>query len=549
MASEPTDKRSQILELIAGLDYDCIGLIDLPASTLTFLMYGEGYAAPSFLSLPETGKAVDYDTLVSSLSESALIGESGSPLSEDVSLSNIISHLDENGRFAIRLSMLDAQGHATHHQLRYHYLDDDKQQIVVVQHDDSDLHGVENKLIEQLKREQRLREEAITANESKSVFLSSISHDIRTPLNGVVGFTNLALQTNDSEVMRDYLQKIKKSGSLMLDLVNDTLMLSKIENGKGIVENEIIDNYEMLDHVTVPIQASAAEKGLDFTVDTSHLRHCLVNTDRMNLQKIFLNLLSNAVRFTPMGGTVVFTVEDTEPDEQGRNFRATVSDTGIGIDPAFLPKIYEPFSQELVGIGLNKADTGTGLGLFIVRQLVNLMNGTIEAKSSLGAGTTFTVRLAIEPADDAHLSEEMDDDFEGRVLTGLKVLLCEDNYLNTEIARTLLEQRGAEVVCAENGLKGVQSFSHSSENEYDAVLMDIRMPIMDGYQATETIRSLSRPDAQNIPIIALTADAYPEDVKKCLAVGMNAHIAKPVNPNLLTREIIRYCMLRDSRKA
>ena len=251
--------------------------------------------------------------------------------------------------------------------------------------------------------------------------------------------------------------------------------------------------------------------------------------DRLNLQKIFLNLLSNAVKYTPAGGHVHMLLRNEPEDSPSPDSLLVISDDGIGISEEYLPHIYEPFSQEQRhGTG----PTGTGLGLSIVKRLVDLMGGTIDVKSVRDQGTTFTVRLHFAEADEAAAAENtgISSDVD---LSGKKILVCEDNELNQEIARTLLEAKGASAAIAANGREGLEAFSNSEPGEYAAVLMDIRMPVMDGYEAAQAIRALDRPDAKSVPIVAMTADAFADDVRKCLESGMNAHVAKPIAPEKL----------------
>ncbi|MFZ2757077.1 MAG: transporter substrate-binding domain-containing protein [Atopobiaceae bacterium] len=379
-------------------------------------------------------------------------------------------------------------------------------------------------------------DQATQANEAKSTFLSSMSHDMRTPLNGILGFTGLALGTDDAAARQDYLEKIKLSGDLMLSLVNDTLDLSKIESGKLSLEPKVVDARDLFDAIVGATRISADKRGIDFETDTSQARFGYVRVDPTRLQQIFVNLLSNAIKYTPSGGTVRFAVRRLdEPDEDGCTYVSVVSDTGIGISKEFLPRIYEPFSQEKAAA--SKDVVGTGLGLSIVRRIVGLMGGRIDVESEQGKGTTFTVRLPIvdaDPREAAEPSPAMEERLEG-----IRVLLVEDNYLNAEIASTLLKGRGAEVVVAADGKEGLEAFEGSKPGDIDVILMDIRMPRMDGYAATKAIRALDRRDAKTVPIIAMSADAYSDDVKHCLEVGMNDHVSKPIDEALLCDAIRR----------
>lgn len=399
----------------------------------------------------------------------------------------------------------------------------------------------EARLVEGKKRAQEKETKLVAiekANEEKAEFFANISHDMRTPLNGILGFSDLARQTEDSAQIRNYLDKIQISGKLLLNLVNDTLDLSKIASGKYMLVPEIIDSEKLIESVYVPIKSAADAKGVKFVVDTSKSHLGYVRVDPVNLEKIFLNLLSNAVKFTSRGGTVEFRIACLDVPVDGSNCRITVRDTGIGIGEKFMPKLFDPFTQEHSPEATDV--TGTGLGLSVVKRLVVMMGGSIRVESLKGKGTCFIVYLPIEQVqDDIERKEKSQSgtvDFFGR-----KILLCEDNALNMEISKTLLESRGFDVICAENGSIGVEKFSKAPAGSFCAILMDLRMPVMNGYEAALTIRSLDRSDAKNVPIIAMSADAYAEDIRKCVDAGMNAHIAKPVDAAQMFRTLENFC--------
>ena len=391
--------------------------------------------------------------------------------------------------------------------------------------------------------EQRIRAEAIEKNAiEKNTFFSNISHDMRTPLNGILGFADLAGKQDTLEGAKKYIDKIKVSGKLLLDLINDTLTISKIGNGKLVLKNEPVDTELLTEGIEDSIQSLASQKNIEFIVDESGLRRRIVLGDRLNLEKIFLNLLSNAVKFTPEGGHVRFTVRD-DPQTAGSAKSAageadpdivvTVSDDGIGMSSEYQRHMFEPFSQEKRH---GYDSVGTGLGLSIVHNLVELMNGKIEVKSRTGQGTEFTVRLRLKEVPNGIIHEGKKKEFSGdSLLAGKKILLCEDNALNREIAAALLNDKGMKVGAAENGREGLRTFSESGENEYSAVLMDIRMPVMDGLETAKEIRSLERTDAKTVPIIAMTADVFEEDIEKCRKAGMDGHIAKPIDPQEMYR--------------
>ena len=376
------------------------------------------------------------------------------------------------------------------------------------------------------------------ATSAKSEFLSNLSHDMRTPLNGIIGYTDLALEAETPEQATEYLRKIRISGHLLLNLINDTLDISKIERGKFTLHPEIVDGRELLEGIIVPIRQAAEDKGIHFIVSVEGRRDRAIRIDRLNIQKVILNLLSNAVKFTPDGGTVRFEIHFIDPPEDGLNTLLVVSDTGIGIGEAFLPRLFEPFTQEHRSESGNIV--GTGLGLSIVKEIVTLMGGKIHVDSEKGRGTRFEVRLPVEYVNDPVPAGAVPAE-KGDTLRGCRALLCEDNAINREIAVATLKRFGMAAVCAADGREGVELFAASKPGTFDVILMDIRMPEMNGYEATQAIRSLSHPDAAGIPIVGMSADAYAEDIHRCMDAGMNGHVAKPVDRNLLFRELVKHC--------
>ena len=379
--------------------------------------------------------------------------------------------------------------------------------------------------------QQRIRAEESERNaEEKNAFFSNISHDMRTPLNAVIGFADLGESETNVADKDEYFKKIKTSGKLLNSLIDDTLTISKMNSGKIVLSPEPTKTSEMLKAIIDPVRQAAAEKDITFTVEDSDQRNRTLLVDRVNMQKIFLNLLSNAIKYTPEGGHVTLRVFNDPPDGDDPDSILEVIDDGIGISDEFLPHIFEPFSQERRH---GYESVGTGLGLSIVKQLVEMMGGTITVKSEKDKGSTFTVRLHLKEAEQDTSNDIEAGPPEPSSIAGRTVLLCEDNAMNREIAVALLNREGLEVVTAENGAEGVRAFAASAEDEYRAILMDIRMPVMDGIEATVAIRELDRPDASTIPIIAMTADAFADDVRRCLDAGMNEHIAKPIDPSRL----------------
>ena len=432
-------------------------------------------------------------------------------------------------------------------------------------------------LAEAKAREQRIRaEEAVKSAEEKTAFFSNISHDMRTPLNAVSGFAQLALAEGEAGKKDAYLLKIKNAGALLNSLIDDTLTLFKSNRGKLELKLKPFDTQELLDTITGPIEQLASAKGVEFLVDQTRLRRRVVLADKLNLGKIFLNLLSNAVKFTSAGGHVWLTVADEaspgEALETGASDRqpvlteqtgvivVTVRDEGIGMSPEFLAHIFEPFTQERRP---GYEYLGTGLGMSIVSNLVSLMGGTVKVQSEMGRGTTFTVKLPLAktgeaagentPAGDtadagiAAQTETVSQTVKAGenqngadagaaaqgILPGRKVLLCEDNGVNREIAVALLKSRGLVTECAVNGQEGVDKFAAAPDGYYGAILMDIRMPVLDGLSATKKIRALEKGYAKTIPVIAMSGNGFDEDIQAAHAAGMNDYVLKPIDPERL----------------
>lgn len=381
---------------------------------------------------------------------------------------------------------------------------------------------------------EKLQIEAIQKSaEDRTKFFANISHDMRTPLNAIMNFIRLAQKADlPPQLQADYLAKAESSSKLMLDLIDDTLTVSKLSGGKLALHPVPCRAIDLIETIASPIREIAEQKHIEFYADSSKIADLTILADRLNIEKIFLNLLTNSVRYTPAGGHIWYTVEQSAATEERICYSATIRDDGIGIGKDFLPRLFEPFAQEKRH---GYETVGTGLGLSIVKQLVTLMGGSITVTSKIGEGTTFVVSLcfAQAPAIATGAAPAKAAGSYGS-LAGKKLLLCEDNALNREIAIALLNDQKLSVITAENGQLGLEAFQASAADEFAAILMDLRMPVMDGIETTRAIRALPRPDAQTIPIIAMTADAFADDVQNCLQAGMNDHIAKPIDPEILT---------------
>ena len=391
------------------------------------------------------------------------------------------------------------------------------------------------------KREKQSESERLLAEESskaKSVFLSNMSHDIRTPMNAVTGYTALALkEENVPPKVRGYLEKIDISSSHLLSLINDILDMSRIESGKLELDLAPADLTRILGETESIFAVTTARKKLTFSVDCSGIKNKYVICDSGSLQRILLNLISNACKFTPEGGSVSVTLTEKESGGSAREYVLTVADTGIGMSPEFAEHIFDAFERERTDTV--KQIQGTGLGMAITKSLVELMGGTIEVKTRRGEGTVFTVSLSLEPADEAEirkLTESEVTEAEPVDRSGIKILITDDNPINTEIADAILTDEGFKTDRAENGKIALKKIAEADEDEYSLVLMDIRMPVMNGYEAARAIRELEGSRGR-IPIVAISANTYESDRRAAAEAGMNAHVAKPFKPEELVKTI------------
>ena len=386
-------------------------------------------------------------------------------------------------------------------------------------------------------------EEANRANEAKSEFLSRMSHDIRTPMNAIMGFTRVARNhLHEPDKILDCLDKINLSGSNLQQLINDVLDISRIESGEFRIDSEPVKLSELCKLYEQNIRGTAEDKNQKFICNRHDIIYDTVLSDRLRIGQIYMNLLSNAVKYTPEGGTVELEVyEEPFPDKDKIRLVSIVRDNGIGMSEKFMKEMYSQFSRA-IDTRVNKVQ-GSGLGLAIVKKIVDQMNGTIEATSRLHEGTTFRVTLDVPFIREQEVSETTAEIpfFKLRPSRIIKTLLiAEDNDLNYEILEEQLEMYGIHCVRAVNGKECVQLFEGAPSGTYDAILMDMQMPVMNGLDATRAIRRLPSPESKQIPIIALTANAYLEDVQKCKEAGMNDHMSKPVQIEQIIRTVERW---------
>ena len=397
----------------------------------------------------------------------------------------------------------------------------------------------ENTVVELNKKLQKALEQAKTASVEKSNFLFNMSHDIRTPMNAVIGMTSLIRHdAGNKDKVIEYADKIDISSQHLLGIINDILDMSKIEAGKTVFKYDDFSILNFIQKINNLFHSQIDEKKQTLTTK-KNIRHEWVNGDQLHLMQIFNNLLSNAVKYTQEGGEIQFLVEECETNSSVyAKYRFLVRDNGIGMSADFKDKIFDAFTRAENSV-TNKIQ-GTGLGMAITRNLVEAMGGTIDVESELGQGSCFEVLIELRIAEDrtvALAAQEDTDEQDGNILQGMRFLCAEDNELNAEILTELLKIEGAECTICENGEEVLKAFEQSAPGDYDMILMDVQMPVMNGYEATKAIRRSSHELAKKIPIIAMTANAFSEDIQHSLAAGMNAHVSKPVEMTVLEKTI------------
>ena len=381
---------------------------------------------------------------------------------------------------------------------------------------------------------------AENANKAKTDFLSNMSHDIRTPMNAIIGMTSLIRHDagNKAKVI-EYADKIDISSQHLLGIINDVLDMSKIEAGKTVFKYTDFSILDFITELNTIFHSQIDEKNQTLTIIKENIRHEWVNGDQVHLMQIFSNLVSNAVKYTQEGGKIQFLVEECETKSSVyAKYRFLVSDNGMGMSADFKEKIFDPFTRA-EGSVTNKIQ-GTGLGMAITRNLVEAMGGTIDVESELGQGSCFEVLIDLRIAEDRSVSstvQEEKNEQNDNIFQGMRFLCAEDNELNAEILTELLKIEGAECTICENGEEILKTFEKSAPGDYDMILMDVQMPVMNGYEATKAIRRSSHELAKKIPIIAMTANAFSEDIQHSLAAGMNAHVSKPVEMRVLEKTI------------
>ena len=526
-------RSKQVINKLTSIDYDTIMTIDVENGEIYKFDRGN-------ISGVDAGEKLDsqeYSELVARIAKKYCASEEADRVIRETGKEYVLEKLKTLPIYTTTF-LMTIDGKTIRKRNVYTYLDPSHKTVLCASQDITESYQQEEK---QRKALADALERAEVANRAKTMFLSRVSHDMRTPLNGVLGLTALMRdEVTAPEVLED-LKKLELSGKYLLDLINDVLDVSSIESGKLELHPTICEGGDVFDKIIKLAKPNMDARNIRLVILADQLALVPTWIDESRIQQVAMNILGNAAKFTPEGGVVEFGCRTLSADEKEIINEFLIRDNGIGMDEDFLPHMFEPFSQENAAITNSK--NGTGLGLSISKKIIELMHGSIQVESKKGVGTTVRVILHFPVATEEQIRQSREtvkpqtsDDY----LRGKRILLCEDHPLNMEIARRVLEKVGAIVDHAENGKIGVEMFEASPEHYYDAILMDIRMPVMDGLEATGCIRSLKRADAATVPILAMTANALSEDARNTAAVGMNAHLSKPFNPEELYETIAKY---------
>ncbi|MGN0940662.1 MAG: ATP-binding protein [Selenomonadaceae bacterium] len=532
-AEDYTNKylEERVLASITTHDFETIGAIDVESQAISY--YSMKQDADIYLS----GVTNTLEEKINAICAGLKTAEERDNIREKLSIHSIVKRLQYTPVVTVSFEMLKRNQLMT-----FRYLDKYRTKIIFMRRDVTRMARRRKENVEMIQSALRA---AQLANKNKTAFFGNVSHDLRTPLNAILGYDNLARRAiHDTEKLEGYLDKIKRAGETMLLLVNDTLDLQRLESGEVTIKPEPTNLTKFMGDIVNSIEPMVDEKKINLHFDAGDNSGIMVMMDPVRVRQIFVNLLSNATKYTPENGRIDFIIKRVPPinnvSSNTITEEITVRDNGIGMTEKFAhERLFEPFAQERNE--KTRHIGGSGLGLSIVRKTVEMMAGRIAVESKLGEGTTFTVTLDLELAGEtaADKAKKQKAVTTEDALIGFRILMCEDNSMNAEIATTVLEWCGARVDTEKNGVEGVKRFTDSPTGTYDVILMDLRMPIMDGFTATKNIRASSHTDAKTIPILALSADAYESDVKKSVEAGMNGHLSKPINPDELVTEIRR----------
>jgi signal transduction histidine kinase/CheY-like chemotaxis protein/PAS domain-containing protein len=518
--------------------FDYIGIIHPATKTFEF------HSKKAEITFGKVGKTILYEECRACICAQFEKKEERKAFEQTVSLEAIVAEMRARGTRSVTY-LKTTDGKIACIRLQYSWLEKEGGDILVVRSDVTEAYLKEQQQIGLLEKEKRAAE---AANIAKSEFLSRMSHDIRTPLNGIIGMTYLAQKQENPAKTTDCLTKIDTSSKFLLSLINDILDMAKAESGAIQLHPEPYPAEEFRGYLKAIIAPLCQERNQTFLLEVEDVCMGVIPmVDKLRANQIVFNLLSNAVKYTPEGGIIQCCVREKKLPENRVDLCVDIIDNGIGMSEEFQKILFNPFIQEERG---NSGEMrGTGLGLAIAKRLIDAMGGKVSVSSEIGKGTAFHIELTppcVSAESQRHGTSTGDGAAHPADFSGKHILLCEDHPLNQEIAKAMLEERQAIVTVAGDGQVGVRIFANSAVGYFDCVLMDVHMPIMDGYEATKILRGMARPDAGQVPILAMTADAFADDVRKCLDVGMNGHLAKPIDPGKLY-EILSNLLAKDTR--
>lgn len=522
------DKILQLmLENTTQHDYDSISFIF--GKTRRYASYGMKFSSTSTIQ-------EGFDKMIQEKFYSVNV-ENSEEIEKKLLWETVLEQLDKHGKYTVFLTHILENGEKRRKKVHYFYINREEKLVLGSQKDVTDIYENE---IRQKETLTLALEKANKANAAKTEFLSRMSHDMRTPMNAIIGMTALALdEATDSDAVIRNLTKINSASHFLLNLINDILDMTKIEDSAIELHRELFYYDDFIDGIKTMFEPLCHQNGIELIFDYAEGGNPPpIMADQMRINQIFFNVLSNAVKYTPEGGKIIYKEEKMVTDDHYLFCDFSITDTGIGMSKDFLTRVFEPFEQE--DNGITSQIQGTGLGLSITKSLIDLMKGTITIESEKGTGTKVLLCFKHELATREDILQNRNNPHEASdtILCGKKVLLVEDHPLNAEISSRLLKRKEMAIFHAQNGESAVQQFKDSAPGFFDIILMDIRMPVMDGLTATRKIRSLNRADAETIPIIAMTANAYKDDIQMALDAGMNAHLAKPIEPKRLYRTLI-----------
>ncbi len=521
--------KEKLLELVSARvleqNYIEVGIVNTEKDTYS-RFYTMGKINTRF------NKTVPHSPSIDVFCEKRVVEKDRKKVKKCMSIPYIKENIEKYGISEFQFLSVDADGNESYNSMTMRPLYENNKSVLISTRSNIDA------IVKEAQKKQKKLEKAITeakkANNAKTDFFAGISHDMRTPMNAIIGLSSLGYEESKDELIKKYFLNIDSSAHFLLGLINDALDSSQIEKNAMKLKYEPYSAIEFNQYVNSMVTSLCEAKNIDFKMDVCEKCAEYVNTDKLRFNQIFFNLLSNAIKFTPENGSINFKIEFVSRSNGVVVQRYIVKDTGIGMSKEFQKQMFKQFTREKRDYEPNVI--GTGLGLYIIKNVVELMGGTITVNSEVGKGSEFIVELALEEVNPKSIPETTSDfsvEERDAVLNGRRVLLCEDNNMNSQIAVRLLEKKGMIIDCAPNGQLGLEKFNLSDEGYYDAILMDIRMPVMDGLEATRLIRNLERSDSSKIPIIAMSANTSKQDMEISINSGMNSHLPKPFDPKEL----------------